>query len=504
MASTTLTPPRRPQTPPPTTSSFFFSSSPPPSSGSKTSARTLISRAVGFASAASSRGSHTQTCTTATTQDVGGSGKTSIVSYLVVEVLSLIFRHLVNRKSILNCSLVSTHWHGPAREELARLMQDMPYNGQGLVHAIRTRFASDTFPFVSMALFDKLVCNLSEIYFRSNPETKEVFAPAYAPDMLYHLFWTFIFIDQEFRNPRTRPKVTCNYFIRLLQDEEVGYPRPYFDKKILKNIYNDIKSKPLLPAPYLIKALQEVDVSNNNGGDGRPSMRARHSSFLNLASSMKLEEPFKRVRRWWKAAREELGERNQPGGGTSPPMDSPGRSSTPDHEQEITTPTEEMTTLPPTSSSGSVNTTTIDSGVGGGGGGCDLSKENLPLSSNSTTMMSTPPSSSTSTTRQLPRSNSSTLPLGTSSAPRSFRSRFGAKSEFDLNKSPVETASHADYVPSPILTQGYTTVKRGWHPEGDGLDHVVGFPKPKKPSTLGSQFLTLQYSDLILQVEPDS
>ena len=53
------------------------------------------------------------------------------------EILSLIFRNLMDRKSILNCSLVSTHWHGPARTELARITQDMPFNGQGLVHAIR-------------------------------------------------------------------------------------------------------------------------------------------------------------------------------------------------------------------------------------------------------------------------------------------------------------------------------------------------------------------------------
>lgn len=58
-------------------------------------------------------------------------------SFLANEVLSLIFRHLMDRKSILNCSLVSTHWHGPARLELVRIVQDMPFNGQGLLHAIR-------------------------------------------------------------------------------------------------------------------------------------------------------------------------------------------------------------------------------------------------------------------------------------------------------------------------------------------------------------------------------
>ncbi|KAI8595439.1 hypothetical protein EDD21DRAFT_391246 [Dissophora ornata] len=63
--------------------------------------------------------------------------KPGIGSYVANEVLSLIFRNLMDRKSILNCSLVSRHWHGPAEAELVRIIQDMPFNGQGLVHAIR-------------------------------------------------------------------------------------------------------------------------------------------------------------------------------------------------------------------------------------------------------------------------------------------------------------------------------------------------------------------------------
>lgn len=98
----------------------------------------------------------------------------------------------------------------------------------------RTRFAHDTFPILSMAVFDKLVSNLSEVYYHSNPVTKQVFAPAHAPDLLYNLIWTFLFIDQEFRNPRAQPKVTCRYFVRLMQREGAGYPLEYFDKQVLK------------------------------------------------------------------------------------------------------------------------------------------------------------------------------------------------------------------------------------------------------------------------------
>ncbi|KAF9364818.1 hypothetical protein BGX34_000283 [Mortierella sp. NVP85] len=388
----------------------------------------------------------------------------------------------MDRKSILNCSLVSTHWHGPARVELARIIQDMPFNGQGLVHAIRTRFAFDTFPFVSMAQFDKLVCNLSEIYYLSNPETKEVFAPAYPPDVLYQLFWTFLFIDQEFRNPRTRPKVSCNYFVRLL--EEAGYPRLYFDKKVLKNIYNDIKAKPLLPAPHLIRSWQEVDVTpasngnldHSNGDSDRPTIRTRHSSFMSLANSMRLEEPFKRVRRWWKSARE--GERGQLIRMSSQ-LDTLGLASEGDGEQDPTAPPDDIEGI-----------------------GIETAHSSSPSSRHREDSPPPPPSPPSSLpSGQLPRSNSSILPQGVSStAPRSFRSRFGASSDSDLNKRVAETTYHT---PSPILNRGFTTVPHGWLPEGDGLDQLICFPKPKRPSTLGPDFHILQSSDLTSDVDTD-
>ncbi|KAF9358378.1 hypothetical protein BGX26_001903 [Mortierella sp. AD094] len=369
----------------------------------------------------------------------------------------------MDRKSILNCSLVSAHWHGPARVELARITQGMPFNGLGLVHAIRTRFAGDTFPFFSMAIFDKLVCNLSELYYHSNPETKEVFAPAYAPDMLYHLFWTFLFIDQEFRNPRARPKVTCNYFVRLLQNEGGGYPREFFDKRALKNIYNDIRSRPLLPAPHLIRALQgaegpsgnEDENTSSRARDTRPAMHQRQSSFMNLANSIKLEEPFKRVRRWWKNAREE-GKRNQVGWVSH--FDSSGLHSSDDSQQDAADTTEPTSHQSETSSS----------------------------PSNSLRVPSGPPISL----------------QGISSPGRSLRSRFGARSDLALNKSNLDGG--ASHLRSPVMNQGFTTVTYDWHPEGDGLDNVVCFPKAKRPSALGAQHQILKCSELMLEMDTET
>lgn len=130
-------------------------------SGSRgSSALALFNRAVGLSQlrlgggTSSEKGkSRSQLDTSSTTTMTGPSGFGSTLegtsseaearrgrgaaSYLANEILILIFRHLMDRKSILNCSLVSSHWHAPARSELERIVQDMPFNGQGLVHAIR-------------------------------------------------------------------------------------------------------------------------------------------------------------------------------------------------------------------------------------------------------------------------------------------------------------------------------------------------------------------------------
>ncbi|KAF9998582.1 hypothetical protein BGZ80_009088 [Entomortierella chlamydospora] len=307
-----------------------------------------------------------------------------------------------------------------------------------------------------MAMFDKLICNLSELYYHSNPETKDVFAPAYAPDMLYHLFWTFLFIDQELRNPRAQPKVTCNYFVRLLQNEGGGYPREFFDKKALKNIYNDIRSRPLLPAPHLIRALQVVEGASGNE-DENTSSRARdtrrgQSSFMNLANSIKLEKPFKRVKRWWKNARE---------GGEGNHLDSSGFPSSDDSQLNGADTTESTSHGPETSST----------------------------PSNSLQVPSGPPA----------------FRQGRSSPGRSFRSRFSARSELVLNKQLAVNKSNLDggasHLRGPVMNQGFTMVAHGWHPEGDGLDNVVCFPKATRPSTLEAQHQILKCPELMLEME---
>ncbi|KAG0034784.1 hypothetical protein BGZ81_003188 [Podila clonocystis] len=380
-----------------------------------------------------------------------------IASFLTNEVLLLIFRHIMDRKSILNCSLVSTYWHGPARLELARIVQDMPFNGQGLLHAIRTRFAHDTFPILSMAVFDKLVSNLSEVYYRSNPETEQVFAPAHAPDLLYNLIWTLLFIDQESRNPHAQPKVTCRYFVRQMQREGAGYPLEYFDKRVLKNIYNDIRTQPLLPAPHMIRALSTGLGSNEEYNEGQddedtrvqgqghtgtsPPSRSHQlssGSFMNLVGSIKLAS-FKRISRWWGRVRDASENDNQTG-------------STSQFEF-------------PTLSSGQVSSEVIDTAM--------LAPAVVP---------------------ERPLLSLSAFPQGSTSS-LSLRSMFG-KSDLSINQSEGSGSLS-------VLNRGFTTVPHGWHVDGDGLDKVVRFAPATKPSTLGSKFIVLQSADLMVGHEPD-
>ncbi|KAF9147240.1 hypothetical protein BG015_011147 [Linnemannia schmuckeri] len=409
----------------------------------------------------------------------------------------------MDRRSILNCSLVSTHWHGPARVELARLIQDMPFNGLGLVHAIRMRFAEDTFPFLSMTLFDKHVCDLSQLYYHSNPDTKEVFAPAHAPDMLYHLFWTFLFIDQEFRHPKARSKVTCAYFVRLLQNEGGGYPRKYFDKNVLKSIYNDIRSRPLLPAPHLIRALQDVEglfpnttghitpagrhptPLTSNGSSTQPTTaHSRQSSFISLASSLRLEESIRRIRHWWGNIRNE-GDQNQVGWVSH--VDTPviltaasesGTDGSLPEVRDETRPAESIQ-LSATSGPSLLPTSSSSSSI------APLSSTISLKASLTTATSSSPLTQTTSTTDTRQRlSRSSTFPQGAAQPlGRTLRMKFANKSDLPLAYSNHDGQKDSNNNQRwAVMNQGYTSVSYGWHAEGDGLDCVVKFPKPSKPS----------------------
>ncbi|KAF9161291.1 hypothetical protein DFQ26_004692 [Actinomortierella ambigua] len=393
------------------------------------------------------------------------------------EILSWTFRHLMDRKSLLNCSLVCRSWHGPARGELVHFLRDMPYNGQGLVQAIRTRFTSETITSLSVFAFDKLLWNLAEVYYHSNPETKAIFAPQYPPDMLYHLFWTFLFVDQEFRNPRTKSKVNSGYYIRLLQGEGCTYPKPHFHKKVFKNIFNNIRAKPLLPTPHLIQTLQVLGEGHGGGA------AALNSLFMRFSGSLRIEDSLRKVRQWWRNMRE-IG-------------------------AQISS-----TSMPPSTSS------SLDVGGGGGGGGGSTAT----MASSTGTLFDTKDSSRTfDVDTPLFESNDfSQMPVFTSyhpqqqqhhetgsrstlSSPALHRyslfggSASGSRSDACLHQHHSHYHNTYLYQHPPFMNLGFTSVRFGWHPEGDGLDNVVRLPFSEEPSRLGDQHRVLQASSIVTE-----
>lgn len=218
-------------------------------------------------------------------------------------------------------------------------------------------------------------------------------------------------------------------------------------------MYNDIRSRPLLPAPHMIRTLNIELGSNEEQNEGhedddgaqaqRPPHRSRQlssGSFMNLGF-ITLDASFKRVSRWWRNAQED-NENELPSGSTSQ-LDLPSLSTN------------------QASSEAFANNMLVPQ--------C--------------------------TERSL-LSSSSHFPQGsTSIGALSIRSMFGGKSNLSINKS--------EGFASVILTRGFTAIPYGWHAEGDGLDKVVRFPQATKPSTLGSKFAVLQSSDLMVEQELD-
>ncbi|KAG0293173.1 hypothetical protein BGZ98_002287 [Dissophora globulifera] len=371
-----------------------------------------------------------------------------------------------------------------------------------------------------MSLFDKLVINLAELYCASNPETIEYFGPDHPTELLYGLFWTLLFIDQEFRNPTWRRKVTCSYFINMINHEDYGHT--IYDKKVLKRMYSDIRSRPLLPAPYLITAPLYTTAGataalanltqqqqQTDGTSVRPVLHSRPSSFSSFASSIGLEKSFERARRWWRNEREGHNHVEEEG----EDEEEPEREEDSDH----------------------VAVTLVDTSLEDGSHG-DMVLPGLEGSSTLTSTMQQQPQQqpTPSTSRQLSHSLSSMFPQGQSSTTtstmttttttpqnRTLRYRFGTKSELVMNKqASVALASLSGNttatkplaiarfrVPNPIMNQGFAASRRrrrGWHIDGDGLDEVVRFPTPKRPSTLGSKYRVLQCAELMHELESDA
>ncbi|KAJ1659655.1 hypothetical protein IWQ61_001306 [Dispira simplex] len=93
-----------------------------------------------------------------------------------------------------------------------------------------------------MKALDDIIYDLSEEYYRGNPDLKAKFHPDDPIRAIYFLLWTFLYIDREFRNPAVKPQVRCEYFIKLVQRNY----QQFYTSATLKHIYKDIKRLPIL------------------------------------------------------------------------------------------------------------------------------------------------------------------------------------------------------------------------------------------------------------------
>ncbi|KAJ1976574.1 Cytohesin-1 [Dimargaris verticillata] len=158
------------------------------------------------------------------------------------ELIYIIFRYLDSPKDLIACSQVCTTWRFPALLTYRDVMKIHPFANMSLLKALRKRLRQHHAP-VSMALLDDIIYDLAQEYCRCNPEVRHQFGPDRPVDEVYSLLWTFIFMDREFRNPAVRRKISCQYFVKLVQG---SYNQEVYTKPVLKAIFREIKAKPIL------------------------------------------------------------------------------------------------------------------------------------------------------------------------------------------------------------------------------------------------------------------
>jgi hypothetical protein len=195
-----------------------------------------------------------------------------------------------------------------------------------------------------------------------------------------------------------------------------------------------------------------------------------------LTNSIRFEESIRRIRQWWRNIRDE-GDQNQAATSTAttttlaegPLIDAEnaGDYVEPSHFS-VTYGATPLTT--PLFNSNSSPRSTIPAGAQG-------ASTTAPLSSS----LQAPP------TNREHLSRSSIFPHGiVPPLDKSIRTKFGSKSELSLGH---QRSSNCGIGVQrwAVMNQGYTSVSDGWHADGDGLDRVVNFPKPTKPSTHAEQ-----------------
>ncbi|KAJ1960693.1 hypothetical protein IWQ62_004132 [Dispira parvispora] len=172
---------------------------------------------------------------------VSSSGSWRAIATLPREILYRILSYVESPKDLVVCSQVCNTWRFPALVTYRNIMRIYPYANMSLLRALRKRLRKHRGP-STMKTLDDIIYDLSEEYYRGNPDLKAKFHPDDPIRAIYFLLWTFLYIDREFRNPAVKPKVSCEYFIKLVQR---NYQK-FYTSATLKNIYKDIKHLPIL------------------------------------------------------------------------------------------------------------------------------------------------------------------------------------------------------------------------------------------------------------------
>ncbi|KAJ1929041.1 hypothetical protein IWQ60_001537 [Tieghemiomyces parasiticus] len=158
------------------------------------------------------------------------------------EIIYRVFRYVDAPRDLIACSQVCITWRFPALHAYRHLLRVYPYANMSLLRALRKRLRQHHTP-VNMVRLDEIVYGLAEEYCQSNPDFLILSSSKEATDTIYSMLWTFLFIDREFRNDSVRNKMSCQYFIKLVQG---SYKKQVYTPAALKAIYRDIRDRPIL------------------------------------------------------------------------------------------------------------------------------------------------------------------------------------------------------------------------------------------------------------------
>ncbi|KAL1925410.1 uncharacterized protein VTP21DRAFT_293 [Calcarisporiella thermophila] len=177
-------------------------------------------------------------------------GEPSHAQLLPPEILVEIFKYLWSTFDLREVSRVCRSWRPCAEDAIRRLALEHPLACVSLPDAIRIYFGRGALP-ACLLRYNNDVWNLAVQYCRQNPGTHNAIFPFNAPDIIYNLLWQILHVDYQLRNIRIdkEKKISATDFTKLIK-QDPNYPRGLFSKRVLNQIYEEIKRRPLLTHPH--------------------------------------------------------------------------------------------------------------------------------------------------------------------------------------------------------------------------------------------------------------